>query len=87
MNPSNDAKDSDFHPDSYEIASCGGDGRIAIWDSVTATNLVRQLCFKQEARVIRFTPDGSRLVAIGTDLPVADNLPETGHIVVLRSKP
>jgi WD40 repeat protein len=55
-----------FSADGKYLASCGGNGKVCIWNSETLEQL-RELAGARGNRWIAFTPDGGRLMALAAD--------------------
>jgi WD40 repeat protein len=56
-----------WSPDGTRLASAGQDGRIQIWDPVTATQTRELTGYASGAYAVSWNPDGTRLAAAGID--------------------
>jgi serine/threonine protein kinase/WD40 repeat protein len=56
-----------FHRNGVELASGGADGCVAVWNVVTAWEMIRAKKHDGEVPTVAFAPDGSRLLSVGRD--------------------
>lgn len=56
--------------DSKQIASCGGDCTVQVWDAKTGNTLFVYLGHEQWVKTVAWSPDGTRIASAGADTTV-----------------